>query len=186
MDLARKIACVACLWLLASAPVVAQCVNTPSPSCGVYSQCFSHLCSCSSSPYEYFISYGEKYCKTFLDLPGLSAEGKAWRDSTLKCLQETIVPMLPPDGQASTCDCKQMQVRAFDSHVACYTKPGASICSLGYADWMLIFNTVGGVSSLTDQKNRKQMLEVAKVCLADAGLPDDVRSVINNLANALE
>ena len=80
---------------------IAQCVNPVHPSCGVYDTCFSKLCDCSGSQYEYFTSYGKKYCQIFLDLPGLSQKGMAWRDATLRCLQETIVPLLPPDGQAS-------------------------------------------------------------------------------------
>src|ERR1700722_20736105 len=145
--------------------VYAQCVNSITPSCGVYDTCFSKLCACSESEFEYFNSYGKKYCQVFLNLPGLSDKGKTWRDNTLRCLQEKIVPELPPDGQADSCDCKSTQIKAFDIHVACYTQTGASICDLPAADWALIFNATDPVQALQDQKSRKQIVEVAKICL---------------------
>jgi hypothetical protein len=124
------------LFFAATGIVRAQCVNTSVPTCGVYTTCFAKLCNCASSPYEYFNSYGKKYCATFLELNSLTAEGKKWRDSTLKCLQETIVPILPADGKQDTCACKAMQLRAFDQHVACYTKTTNSICDLPASDWV--------------------------------------------------
>lgn len=162
----------------------AQCVNTPTPTCGVYASCFADRCKCDGSPYEYFKSYGGKYCAVFLDLPGLSAKGTAWRNSTLKCLQETIVPKLPPDGQAASCNCKQMQIDAFDSHVACYTKPGASICSLEVGDWKKILAATDPVKNLQDQKSRKQMLEVARICAGSAAA--DAKAVIQQVIDKLK
>ena len=143
----------------------AECVNTSTPSCGVYETCFANRCSCSDSKNEYFISYGKKYCEVFLNLPTLSSAGMKWRDSTLRCLQETIVPRLPPDGQASTCNCKSMQTIAYDSHVMCYTKPGASICNLPAADWVEILKATDPVGTLSDAKGRRQIVEVSKLCL---------------------
>ncbi|MEW6369468.1 MAG: hypothetical protein AB1584_00925 [Pseudomonadota bacterium] len=105
----------------------------------------------------------------FIDLPGLSKQGKSWRDSTLRCLQEKIVPELPPDGRADTCDCKRTEAYAFDSHVTCYTKASPSICALPAEDWAAIFAASGGVKTLVDTKSRKQIVEVAKVCLPLVG-----------------
>jgi hypothetical protein len=119
----------------------------------------------------------------FLDLSGLPTQGKAWRDSTLRCLQEKIVPELPPDGQADSCDCKSMQVKAFDIHVSCYTQSGASICDLPATDWALIFNAIDPVQSLTDQKSRKQMVEVAKICLPIVA--GQVKTIIQNVISKL-
>ena len=143
----------------------AQCVNTSTPTCGVYQTCFADRCDCKNSPNEYFIKYGKKYCEVFLNLPTLSDAGKQWRDSTLRCLQEAIVPLLPADGAASSCDCNAMQIKAYDSHVACYTKAGYSICDLPASDWIEIAKSVGPVSSLSDAKGRKQIVEVSKICL---------------------
>jgi hypothetical protein len=178
------------VWVLALAAMAitprasAQCLNTAAPSCGVYQSCFAKACPCKGDPAEYFVSYGKKYCEVFLDLPGLSPRGKAWRDSTLRCLQETIVPRLPPDGKQASCNCAQMQTFAFDSHVACYTKPGASICSLGPADWLKILGAVDPVKSMVDDKGRKQMLEVAKVCLPV--VTGDVKAAVQRVVDRLK
>lgn len=155
--------------LLGCTPLLAlaQCLNTATPTCGVYQTCFADRCDCRSSPNEYFVKYGKKYCEVFLNLPTLSAAGKKWRDSTLRCLQETIVPLLPADGQASTCNCDSMQIKAFDSHVMCYTKKGSSICNLPASDWLEIAKAVGPVSVLSDAKGRKQIVEVSKLCLPE-------------------
>jgi hypothetical protein len=171
--------------MLLALPSWGQCVNTMNPTCGVYTSCFAHLCKCDGSPYEYFKSYGARYCAVFLDLPGLSAKGKAWRNSTLKCLQEKIVPLLPKDGQAGACNCKQMQVDAFDSHVACYTQPSASICALDAADWSRILAATDPVKSLMDQRSRKQMLEVARICVVDPAA-GQAKATIQKVIDALK
>jgi hypothetical protein len=145
--------------------VAAQCINTASPSCGVYEQCFADRCDCTGSPDEYFISYGKKYCERFLDLPGLSQKGRQWRDSTLRCLQEKIVPELPADGDSKKCNCKEMRSIAFDSHVACYTKPGNSICDLPNEDLKVIFDAVDPLANSMDKKGISQALRVFGICL---------------------
>lgn len=163
--------------------LVNGCVNTATPTCGVYRSCFAERCKCDNSEYEYFKSYGEKYCNVFLNLPGLSPQGKAWRDSTLKCLQETIVPLLPTDGQEESCNCKSMQIKVFDTHVACYTQANNSICDLSVTDWLQILDAVDPVANLTDQRSRKQMLEIAKICLPIAA--DNAKSTIHDLMKKL-
>lgn len=152
-----------------------QCVNSLTPSCGVYDSCFAPACNCTGSDakFEYFLNYGKKYCEIFLGLEKLSGQGKVWRDGTLRCLQETIVPQL--DG----CNCQKMQTTAFDSHVACYTQNGNSICDLPTGDWVDILNATDPLTALTDQKSRKQMLEVAKICLQSAA--DDTKAVIRQV-----
>ncbi|WP_156473227.1 hypothetical protein [Pseudorhodoferax sp. Leaf265] len=161
----------------------AACVNTATPTCGVYQSCFADRCNCSGSQYEYFKSYGEKYCKAFLELPGLSDKGNKWRDSTLRCLQEKIVPMLPVDGAANSCNCKQMQIDVFDSHVACYTQPSSSICDLSVADWSKITAATDPIASLVDQKSRKQIKEVARICYNK--VTGDVKDAIKKLLDKL-
>ena len=102
-----------------TARVNAQCANSVSPSCDVYEKCFAKYCPCDGEKTEYFRAYGLKYCKAFLANSSLSVQGKAWRDSTLACLQESIVPKL--DISASpTCNCGEMQKFAFNTHVAAY------------------------------------------------------------------
>lgn len=152
--------------LLISSSAAAQCVNSAQPSCDVYDRCFAQACPCAGDEHEYFVSYGKKYCKVFLDLPGLSSEGKKWRDSTLRCLQESIVPKLPSSG--SECNCQTMETYAYASHVDCYTKPAASICDLPVADWWKIFAATDPVTTLTTSAGASQLLDVSLICLKTA------------------
>ncbi len=153
------------LVLCHAVPANAQCTNSIQTSCEVYEACFAKYCPCSGAN-EYFMSYGAKYCKSFLDNTALSNAGKKWRDSTLRCLQETIVPHLDIAAQPK-CNCGQMKQRAFDSHVACYTKSDASICNLPSTDVVQIGKTVD-MKDLFDKAGWRQMHEVSKVCANSA------------------
>ena len=164
-------ACFAGLLLAASISVQAQCANAVSPSCDVYESCFSKYCPCDGKSSEYFRTYGLKYCKAFLANTALSAQGKAWRDSTLVCLQENIVPKLDISTKPS-CNCDQMRATAFDVHVACYTKPSASICDLPTSDVTSIATTVD-IKDLIDAAGWRQMRDIAARCETSA--PDDGR-----------
>lgn len=161
------------LCLLVALPFGAQgqCANAVTPSCSVYETCFAKYCPCDGKPSEYFRTYGLKYCKAFLANTALSTQGKAWRDSTLVCLQESIVPKLDISANPS-CNCEQMRTIAFNTHVACYTKPGASICDLPASDVAAIAKTVD-IQDLVDAAGWQQMRDVASRCEANA--PDDGR-----------
>lgn len=163
--------CIVCLLAASPSSVRAQCENAVIPSCAVYESCFAKYCPCDGRPGEYFRAYGLKYCKAFLANSTLSARGKAWRDSTLVCLQESIVPKLDISANPS-CDCDQMRTIAFDSHVACYTKPGASICDLPSSDVTSIATTVD-IKDLFDAAGWRQMRDIAARC--EASSPDDGR-----------
>lgn len=159
---------------IASLDAYAQCANSMQPSCGVYESCFAKYCPCDGKPTEYFRSYGAKYCKSFLENKELSANGKKWRDSTLVCLQESIVPHLDISA-APQCNCSSMRQLAFDSHVACYTKAGASICDLPASDVKAI-GTTADVKDLFDAEGWKQMRDISIICARNA--PDDGRRAI--------
>lgn len=122
-------------------------------------------------PDEYFETYGLKYCGAFLANANFSHEGRKWRDSTLVCLQEAIVPKLDIS-TAPKCDCAAMRSHAFASHVACYTKPGASICNLPVGDLNEIRKTIG-LGDMLSGDGRQQMAQVALICAGSA--PDDGR-----------
>lgn len=158
-----------------------QCVNSATPTCEVYQSCFAKYCPCASSPDEYFMSYGAKYCKAFLSNAQFSASGNKWRDSTLRCLQESIVPKLPKN-VGDACNCGDMKQIAFESHVACYTTPGASICDLPTADINQIRSIVD-LKDWFDAAGRKQMKEVSKICSTSA--PDDGRRTAWRAINAV-
>ncbi|MEQ1637040.1 MAG: hypothetical protein ABL903_10120 [Methylococcales bacterium] len=159
--------------------VMASCVNNLQPSCQVYQTCFSELCPCFPPEPEYFLSYGAKYCEKFLKLNGLSESGMKWRDSTLRCLQEAIVPKLP-EKKGGGCNCKLMEDFAFQSHVSCYTKQGASICDLDYKDWKNIAEAAELVKGIVDSKSRNQIVEVAKVCLSK-NPSDQIKKVLKGM-----
>ena len=65
--------------------------SNASPSCDVYTLCFATYCPCTGAD-EDFRTYGKKYCECFLGLNTVSAAGVKWRDETLVCLEEAIVP----------------------------------------------------------------------------------------------
>jgi len=128
--------------LLLIAPLTsAQCLNTIKPSCGVYENCFEKYCGCSSSIDEYFISFGKKYCEAFLSEDSFSDEGKKWKETTLGCLQEKIVPLIPLDNPG-TCNCSEIKSFAVSTHVDCYTQANASVCDLPLSDISLIAKTI--------------------------------------------
>lgn len=143
-----------------------QCSNSIQPSCDVYPKCFQKYCPCDGDEDEYFKRYGEKYCRRFLDNSSLSNVGKQWRDSTLRCLQETIVPKLSIS-ENPQCNCKSMKDMAFSSHVTCYTKPGASVCSLPLSDVNEIRKIVDTVDIFSSE-GWQQMRKVAEICKSDA------------------
>lgn len=147
----------------AQAEPTLACVNTSTPSCSLYTDCFNRQCNCAGSEHEYFISYGKKYCDAFMQDDGLSERGKAWRDSTLHCLQESIVPTLP-FGSGQACNCEEIESKAFISHVACYTQPTNSICDLPASDLFNIANTANLPGGIFSTKIRKQMIDVLRIC----------------------
>lgn len=159
------------LALTASSAAYAQCANATTPSCQVYDSCFAKYCPCQSDPAEYFITYGKKYCSNFLANAGFSPAGEKWRDKTLVCLQEKIVPHLDISS-APVCDCSAMRTIAFNSHVACYTQTGASICDLSVADLNEVRKVIDKKDLLTSEGWR-QMKDVAGICATTA--PEDGR-----------
>lgn len=161
----------------------AQCVNTATPSCGVYESCFAKYCPCDAQPSEYFRTYGAKYCRAFLDNAAFSTQGKAWRDSTLSCLQESVIPHLDISSTPK-CNCTAMRKIAFDSHVSCYTRSGASICSLPLVDVILIAKTVE-FKEIFDADGWKQMRDVANICAADT-LDDSRKTAWKAMAATLK
>lgn len=146
------------LIALATGTSRAQCSNSATPSCSVYDSCFAKFCSCSG-PNEYFVTYGKKYCERFLNDSHFSAAGKAWRDKTLVCLQEKIIPRLDISVNPS-CDCGAMRTFAFQSHVSCYKQAGNSICDLPIGDVNEIRKVVD-VSDAFSSEGWRQMRQVA-------------------------
>lgn len=158
------------LSLMVITPAQAQCVNTTTPSCQVYEICFAKYCPCQGDD-DYFLRYGKKYCEAFLGAANFSDAGKKWRDRTLTCLQEKIVPKLDISDNPS-CNCGEMRSFAFDTHVSCYTQTGASICDLG-ADDVLEITRIIEIGDALTADGLKQSKKVAEICSTKA--PDAVR-----------
>lgn len=175
------------LALMLGGPAWAQCANTAKLSCGVYETCFAKYCQCTGAS-EYFLSYGKKYCDRFLGGTGWSAVGEKWRDRTLLCLQEEIIPKLDISSNPK-CDCKAMKDFAFKTHVKCYTQPGASICSLTEGDFKKIYDTINVVDDLfKDPYGRAQMRQVLEICRNDQSstIPKPVLDLIVAVLNRIK
>lgn len=140
----------------------AQCLSSAKLSCGVYTQCFEKYCPCSGDK-NYFTNYGKRYCDKFIGRSDWSAQGAAWRDKTLQCLQESIVPKLDLD-HPEKCDCNKMKDFAFQTHISCYSQDAASICRLPASDWSKIIQTID-TADLLDAYGAKQMLGIVNVCI---------------------
>jgi hypothetical protein len=160
------------------APAVAQCLNTIQPSCGVYATCFESRCNCVGSEDEYLVGFGKNYCEAFLARTDFSPQGGVWRDRTLRCLQEAIVPMIPfhPD---EACNCAAIKSFAYRSHVDCYTQLGSSVCDLPVSDIATIAKTVvfdrAFLAAMKDYKEGySQVKGVFEKCAASAQ-NDDAR-----------
>jgi hypothetical protein len=166
----------------ASAALALECQSSAKPSCNVYERCFERTCNCEKSVDRYFISYGKKYCERFLQSTDWSQDGRRWRDKTLICLQETIVPNLPQDG--GKCDCAAMKRHAFEAHVRCYTQPESSICDLNVNEWLKIRSIIGTSDLFLDSDGRQQLLQVVKICLR-ARASSAARAVWNELESLL-
>ena len=142
-----------------------QCILPPKPNtCDFYISCLENSKNCG--PDGYAQSYGNFYCKRFnaLDSNDLTSQGIRWRNATLMCLQRMLVPIVTGEENKT---CEQIIDFAFDSHPACYTIPGDSICDLPVSDIYTAFDTVKLVDSIFSSRGLKQFYAVAKKCASD-------------------
>lgn len=155
--------------IMLGAEASAQCLNTPNASCGVYKSCFAKYCPCKG-PNEYFVKYGKKYCEAFLTSGNFSNDGARWRDRTLTCLQERIVPKLDIS-ESPSCNCAEMRLFAFETHVACYTQSNSSICDLGLSDLNEIRRIIdlSDLLSIDGLRQTKAVVEICKAAAPDSG-----------------
>lgn len=177
---------VACLLLplFSVEPVRAQCASTANLSCGVYETCSEKYCPCEQTEHGYFIRYGKKYCERFLASSGWTEAYDNWRDKTLLCLQERIVPKLDII-EFPVCDCKAMKEHAFKTHVECYTQPGSSICDLPVADYLTIYNIIDNEDILGDEYAKAQFKAVMDICKNDGSTDDQVLKLIDKIIDEL-
>jgi hypothetical protein len=140
-------------------PTPASCLAPVERTCAFYSACVEANKPCGASGYA--IGYGEKYCSRFDVDDTFSPEGKVWRDATLHCLQEALVPEL---GAIASMSCDAITTFAFDSHPACYTDHTPSFCFLPPADIANVLGTIDG-KDLLSLRSAQQMATVAATCV---------------------
>jgi hypothetical protein len=86
----------ASLLLFICQPASSSCVNPAmNTTCLWYPDCLEAAHPCGLDGYA--LSYGQHFCNAFSsDLASnlLTRQGQLWRDKTLICLQEQLVPLL--------------------------------------------------------------------------------------------
>jgi len=104
-------------------------------SCAFYDDCLEASHQCGAEGYTQ--KFGLPMCEKFLDLegdPSVSAAELAWMRYVRSCLQTAASPLV----YDSELSCDDLQNAAFESHVACYTAPGSSICTNPGAWWDIV------------------------------------------------
>lgn len=143
-------------------PDAASCADPIPNNCSYYSACLEPELACGESGYA--LGYGERYCDAFANDTGFSAAGAAWRDNTMICLQRHLASESPASVAAMSCT--TLTDDAFDSHPACYTQPGSSICDLPPSDVLVVLHTIS-VSDLFSERALVQEAAVARTCVVD-------------------
>ena len=135
-------------------------INT---TCNWYPNCLERVHPCG--PDGYALGYGFKYCTLFeaANASVLSPRGLAWRDLTLVCLQEALLPLLN-----RSITCPDILSFAYETHPICYTQSG--VCHLPASDWRAIEHIIcQGSPSCDGQVWQaafwKQLFETLKLCI---------------------
>lgn len=154
------------------------CLNPEPRSCSFYASCLEIAYPCGENGYA--LGYGDRYCNKFRQLDGkLSPKGIAWRDSTMLCLQRSLVPFFAKKRTPENCEA--ITDFAFASHSFCYTQPGASICALDpFGDLPVVFKTIES-DDILSRRGAEQTLKVVRTCLTHA---TDPRLLPRSLENA--
>lgn len=117
-----------------------QCLTPPPQSCNWYRDCAAASMQTLCPDGGYPINYGWKNCNNFQNQLGqLSSAGQAWMWGVMNCLQNALLPNLPP--QDCTATCQSVSTAAFNSHPKCYVDNG--FCNLPVSDYWAVFNIVG-------------------------------------------
>ena len=130
-------------------------------SCELYDK-LAERCTCKGSD-DYLLGYGRKYCERFLHSTDWSAAGTKWRDSTLVCLQRSLLRALAHTRQRA-CDCEKIRNIAWQTHARCYTQPLTSVCRLPLSDLRKIYGIVDA-SDLLAPSGISQIFAIAGVCI---------------------
>jgi hypothetical protein len=97
-------------------------------------------CDEKSSPPDYYLEYGLKYCLRFTEktYPNLSLKGQAWLEKARCNLQRMMEQGLQNNPELEL-DSKQFREFAFDTHPKAYLDAG--LADLSLSDWYEIAKT---------------------------------------------
>ncbi len=154
-----------------------------SGTCYFYQRCLEESYNCGDAGYP--IGYGQKYCIIFsylLNDPTTSPKFKSWLESTLVCLQTSLVGFV--DANGPTCD--NIKQIAFDSHPACYAQKENSVCDLTTDEQLLTFGAVD-FADLLSLGSAKQAVVTLYKCGVTNGKPvDTLLDVVSAAATLLD
>lgn len=109
-------------------PTKAACKTPVSDDCAFYRTCLEADHACGEDGYA--LAFGERLCNAFITKRArFSPAGQTWLHAIRQCLEDELVPEL---GREQSCS--DLEDRAFDSHLRCYTSPAHSLCDLSHED----------------------------------------------------
>ena len=122
-------------------------------SCQYY-RCVSNQLGCKDQ--DYFIGFGEKYCKIYLKSESqYSSDGQTFLQTVRRCLKDQI------ETNYDDFTCANAKSIAISKHVDCYLQSG--YCQLGNEDKSKVF--ISALSSiLTEPLIIQTGLEVERAC----------------------
>lgn len=143
-----------------------ECSQPAPRTCTFYEGCMEEVHPCGSKGYA--LDYGAYFCEQFkTKLGGIGAKlGKHklenWMWATSLCLQLEMGKILP----ASDLSCEELQSKAIEQHVKCYTDSG--FCDLCITDLPFIVNVIG-LKGMFAQGALKQMVDQLSTCMRPGG-----------------
>lgn len=137
--------------------------NLARNECDFYAKVLERKYPCGDAGYA--LGYAEKYCRAFdANREEFSEKGKRWRLSTMRCLISSMRKFLLENHDNQSLSCDSIQSYGFDSHPVCYTSSQPSFCELSLNDYRLILKVISR-KSLISKQGRKQIAQVARICL---------------------
>lgn len=137
------------LLFIVSLPAISNsdlrsCFELTDRGCDFYEQCLERKFNCGEKGYA--ISFGKRYCESLMAINSphsptegkLSPQGLRWRETTRKCLQTQLLPLVDANWEMS---CSGIRRFAYETHPTCYTIPGNSFCDLPSSDWWVLLKS---------------------------------------------
>lgn len=133
------------------------CRTPVADDCSFYRSCLETAHPCGEDGYP--LAFGERLCNAFIAKRAIfTPAGQVWLHGVRKCLQDELVPEL-----GRTQSCSDLEDRAFDSHLRCYTSPAHSLCDLGHEDVLALTEILN--KDILDPHAIKQVGALVSACL---------------------